>query len=139
MSKFQLNVPIEKIDDEQKLVFGWASVIENEDGTPLEDRQGDVIEIAELEGAAYDFVMSFSPVAGDEHNYPCGSLVESIVFSREKIAALGLSGTGIRIGWWVGFKIWYDDVWKEVKSGNYKMFSIGGTAVREQEESTEES
>lgn len=135
--KFNVEIPIEKVNNEQQLVFGWANVVENSDGTPVIDAHGDTIDIAELEYAAYDFVMSFSPVAGIEHAYPCGSLVESCVFSKAKIDLLGLTGTGIRIGWWVGFKIWYSDVWEDVKSGKLKMFSIGGTAVREEDTAEE--
>lgn len=138
MLDFNVEVPINKIDDDQRLVFGWASVITNEDGTQLVDQQGDVIEIAELEGAVYDFVMSYWPTAGVNHERPCGQLVESIVFTTKKLEMLGITDSKIQLGWWVGFKIWDDQVWQKIKSGEYKMFSIGGTATRVETEGASE-
>lgn len=38
------------------------------------------------------------------------------------------------VGWWIGFRVTDDDVWEKVKSGEYSMFSIGGTAIREEVE-----
>ena len=35
-------------------------------------------------------------------------------------------------GWWIGFKVTDDEVWKKVKDGTYPMFSIEGEAVREE-------
>ncbi|MCI8806493.1 MAG: hypothetical protein HFE59_11595, partial [Clostridiales bacterium] len=34
-------------------------------------------------------------------------------------------------GWWVGFHIDDAEVWEKIKNGEYRMFSIEGTAVRE--------
>jgi hypothetical protein len=120
---------VTKLDEDQRLVFGWASVIENEDGTPLEDLQGDTIAADELEKAAYRFVLD-SRKAGEMHERTegIGRLVESFVVTPEKADALGLAK---RSGWWVGFKIDDDSTWAEVKKGNFRMFSIGGRAVRE--------
>lgn len=133
---FNVEVPISKIDDDQRLVFGWASVLTNEDGSTLVDLQGDIIEIDELEGAVYDFVMSFYAVAGENHERPCGQLVESIVFTTKKIEMLNLKDANVPIGWWVGFKIWDEMVWLKIKNGEYKMFSIGGKATRVATEET---
>lgn len=127
---FNVEVPINKIDDDQRLAFGWASVLVNDDGTQLVDEQRDVIEIEELEGAVYDFVMSYWPTAGVNHERPCGQLVESMVFTKKKLEMLGIADSKIPLGWWVGFKIWDEAVWQKIKSGEYKMFSIGGTATR---------
>lgn len=120
---------VAKVDEDQRLVFGWASVIENDDGTPLEDLQGDVIAMDELEKAAYRFVLD-SRKAGEMHERTegIGRLVESFVVTPEKADALGLAK---RSGWWVGFKVDDDSTWAKVKKGDFRMFSIGGKAVRE--------
>ena len=34
------------------------------------------------------------------------------------------------VGWWVGFKVHDEEVWKGVKSGKYKMFSVHGSGMR---------
>ena len=60
-----------------------------------------------------------------------GHIVESMVFTPEKIEKLGLKPDAMPIGWWVGFKVEDDEVWEGVKSGLYKMFSIRGTGIRE--------
>lgn len=59
---------IAKVDDEQRLVFGWASIVK--DAAPLPH------------------------------------------------------------GWWIGFKVLDDEVWKGVKDGRYTMFSIRGSGTR---------
>ncbi|UCC71363.1 MAG: hypothetical protein JSV86_13325, partial [Gemmatimonadota bacterium] len=121
---------VAKVDEDQRLVFGWASIIENDDGTPLVDLQGDIITPDALEKAAYRFVLD-SRKAGEMHQRTdgIGRLVESFVLTPEKAAALGIDK---RSGWWVGFKIDDDSTWAEVKKGSFRMFSIGGKAIREQ-------
>ena len=124
-----------KTDDEQRLVFGWASVSLTADGQLLTDLQSDVIYPEELEKCAYDFVLKFR-AAGEMHDHAerrgvTGTLVESFVCTPEKLAAMGLQkGTAHEVGWWVGFK--FDaESYARVKSGDYSMFSIQGTAERQ--------
>ena len=50
---------IMKSDDEKRLVFGWASVAVRVDGETIVDYQEDIIEIEELEKAAYAFTANF--------------------------------------------------------------------------------
>jgi hypothetical protein len=125
---------ISKADDEKRLAFGWASVAERKDGQTVVDWQDDIIDIAELESAAYDFVQ-FWREGSDMHErggFDIAVLVESMVFTPEKMLALGIKEGDVPCGWWVGFKVVDDDVWEKVKDGTYKMFSIEGEAVREE-------
>lgn len=116
---------IEKKEDQQ-LIFGWASVIE-EKGETIIDYEGDIISEVELEKAFYDFVLN-ARVAGEMHiNKNAGRLVECIVFTKEKQKVLGID-LG-KVGAWVGFKV-DKDVFAKVKDGTYKMFSIGGIGIR---------
>jgi len=132
-------VQIVKVDEEQKMVFGFFSI--NKIGNDLvEDLQGDLIETAELEKAAYNFVLD-ARIAGDSHvRKGIGRLVESVLFSYEKQTAISdcLMKQGIEAvvdlgceGWFGGFKVDDEDVWKAVKQGEYPAFSIGGSGVRE--------
>ncbi|KKL27450.1 hypothetical protein LCGC14_2385060, partial [marine sediment metagenome] len=127
---WSLDFKINKIDD-QHLVFGWLSVAIDKSGDVIVDSQGDIIEPEELEKAAYDFTL-FSRQAGDMHKKTegIGQLVESMVFTVEKQEVLGIPEGTVPIGWWVGFKIQDEDVWKRIKSGELKAFSIGGKAIR---------
>lgn len=125
---WQVNVPISKVEPNQRLVFGWASIIETADGLPVIDLQDDVIEETELEKAAYKFVLS-SREGGDSHEVTKGvaTLVESFVVTKEKRDMLKIS---LPLGWWVGFRIHDDGVFKRVVDGDLSMFSIGGSTKR---------
>lgn len=123
---------IYKTDDDQHLVFGWASVIVTVEGEALEDRQHDIIEPEDLEEAAYDYVLNFRDT-GEEHleNFrKKGRLVESCVFTKEKQKVMGLPEGILPVAWWIGFKIDDNETWERVKNGTYKMFSIEGKANR---------
>jgi hypothetical protein len=125
-------VIISKSGDDKRQAFGWANVSVRADGEVIEDWQEDIIDIAELEQAAYSFVLN-SGDAGEMHERTgVGRVIESIVFTKEKAAALGIPLGVLPEGWWIGFQITDDDVWAKIKDGTYSMFSIGGNAVREE-------
>ena len=127
-SDWSASAPIVKVDDEQHMVWGWASVI-TENGDAVTDRQGDQIDIADLVKAAHGFITD-SRVGGDMHDIMgIGAVVESIVFAPEVQKALGVD-LG-KVGWFIGLKIEDDGVWKRVKSGELAAFSFGGRGVRE--------
>lgn len=124
-------VTIMKSDDDRHLVFGWANVAVRVDGEQIIDWQEDAIDTEDLEKAAYEYVAEFG-TAGEMHQRGgIGRVIESIVFTKEKAAALGIPEDALPEGWWIGFKIQDDEVWEKIKSGEYAMFSIEGRAVRE--------
>ncbi|MBQ8627896.1 MAG: hypothetical protein IJ421_00285 [Prevotella sp.] len=116
---------------EQQIIFGYANVTIQEDGTVPFDWQGDMIETEELEVAAYNYVLAHG-LANQEHEFctECGWLIESMMFTKEKMAALGIPEGLLPEGWWVGFYIPDPDVYAKVKDGTYNMFSIEGYATR---------
>lgn len=121
----QLRGKITKRDDEQHLVFGWASV------AGILDSQGDNIPIEELERAAYNFVLEGRSGNEMHQDKQVARLVESMIFTPEKISLLNLPDD-FKLGWFVGFLVDDEDVWQKIKSGTYQMFSIGGRAQREE-------
>jgi hypothetical protein len=124
--KFQ----IQKSEDEKRLAFGWASIAVEETGEQLIDWQKDMVDPEELEKAAYRFVR-FYREGGEMHERgDCATLVESVVFTEEKMKALGIPEGILPVGWWIGFYVSDNDVWEKVKSGEYSMFSIEGAARR---------
>lgn len=126
------NYTIAKMDDDKRLVFGWASISFTADGEQLEDLQHDLILPEDLEEAVYEYVLHFRDT-GEEHRPHLrkkGKLVESCVFTAEKQRAMGLPEGILPVGWWIGFKIEDDDAWEKVKNGTYRMFSIEGKAQR---------
>ena len=124
---------ITKIDDDKRLVFGWANIIKDVNGRVLLDRQDDFIDDEEeLEKAAYEFVLH-SRDGGEMHvRRGVSKMVESVVLTPEKQAALGIPAGSVPVGWWVGFKVDDDRVWDQVKKGDYVGFSVHGTGQRQQ-------
>ena len=59
-----------------------------------------------------------------------GIVVESIVFTKEKQAAIGIPEGTIPEGWFITVKILDPVVFEQVKNGTFKMFSIQGHAKR---------
>ena len=116
---------------EQQLVFGWANVTVQEDGSLPLDFQGDTMQTEVLEAAAYNFVLEHG-LLNQKHEWgtDCGWLVESMMFTKDKMEALGIPEGTIPEGWFVGFYVPDLDVYKKVKSGEYNMFSIEGSARR---------
>lgn len=127
----KLTGKITKRDDDQRLVFGWASVAADENGNEIVDTDGDVLSMSSLEKAAYAFVLQNGEVREMHGDYPVAALVESIVFTPEKLNALGLSENSLPQGWFVGFKVFDDNTWVKIKTGDYKMFSIGAKVIKE--------
>lgn len=145
MSDFQIS----KMDDSQNLVFGWANVSVAKStkfgsgGAQFFDLQQDSIPPDELEKAAYEFVLDFRET-DEQHKGPCvGQLVESMVFTPEKLEKLAtdpitgqVAGEALAVlkqvlppRWWVGFKL-EPSSYQAVKAGKFKMFSIAGEADR---------
>lgn len=137
----RVSFEIAKVDDEQRLVFGLASVAVTADGKTVEDLQGDEIDGPELEAAQYDYVMK-SRTGGTMHEeMGTAKLVESFAVTPEKLAALS-KALGVKFdakafkgsAAWVGYKVTDDETWAKVKSGEIRAFSIGGSAEVEDEE-----
>lgn len=125
---FKIEAEIEKRDDEKRIVYAWANVVEK-DGKAVIDHHGDVITEEELVKAAHGFMRN-SREAGEMHlrKTGVGELVESIVYTKDLQESLGID-LG-KVGWFVGFKVTDDKVWKRIKSGDYSMMSIGGKGKR---------
>ena len=122
---FEKHVRIEKIDDEQRMVWGWAYLCVDEQGAQVVDHSGDVIEMAEIHKAAHDF-MQESRIGGEMHVSEAGVVPESIVVTDAVADELRM--TTMKRGWFIGYHVDDDDAWDGVKSGRYQAFSIGGTA-----------
>ena len=121
---------IAKSDDDKHLAFGCANVAVRADGEEIEDWQEDIIEPEELENAAYQYVLLYREGGEMHERGGAAVLVESVVFTEEKMQAMGIPAGTLPIGWWIGFKVTDEDVWEKVKDGTYPMFSIEGEAER---------
>jgi len=121
-----------KMDKELHVVYGWSTVNEV-NGQIVTDHQSDQIETSELTKAMHDFMMK-SRKGGIMHfsengdTLQGGEVVECIVFSPDVQKALGIDLK--KVGAFIGYKVHDKAVWKMVKDGTLKAFSIGGSGVR---------
>ena len=125
-----INVEIFKSNEFEKLVSGWASVTKNADGSLPLDWHDDIITAEILEKAAINFMLEYRESGEMHKGEPIGTVVESIVFTKQKMEAIGIPEGTIPEGWFITVKIHDDEVFKKVVNGEYKMFSIQGRARR---------
>lgn len=121
-----------KFDAERQYVFGWASVAITKDGHQVEDLQGDLIDVDDLEQAAYDFALQYRGTGVMHQGDVVGQMIESFMVTPDKLEAMGLPPDALPQGHWVGFHIPDRDVFSKIKDGTYSAFSIQGDAIREE-------
>lgn len=117
---------VQKVDEDKRLVFGWANVSVDVGGNEVVDLQEDMIDPETLEAAAYKFAELYRD--GGEMHERTGTavMVESVVLTEEKQAAMGLAAGTLPVGWWIGFRVTDDDVsagyiftWDMLGNGSY--------------------
>jgi hypothetical protein len=127
--KILCRLKVEKLDEEQHVVAGWASIAKTKDGKYIVDSQGDVIDPDSLNAAAKDFVKQYRQ-GGEMHEGRAPSvLVESMVFTKANCQAMGIPEGILPEGWWTGFEV-PDATFAKVAAGQELMFSIEGEADR---------
>lgn len=124
---FSPTIKIVDSDEPQNLIFGWANVSFTKDGEQVLDHQGHMIDIEDLEHMAYNFTVKYRK-SGDMHRSEAfGELVESMVYTPEKLEVLGLAPGSLPYAWWVGFRLPPDEA-EKVRNGERSMLSIEGGA-----------
>lgn len=106
MEIFKRFAPITKVDDEQRMVYGYAS-------TEALDSQGEVVERSAIIDALPEY-MRFANIREMHTMSAVGVAKAAEVDDR---------------GLYIGAKVVDDTAWVKVKEGVYKGFSIGGRAL----------
>lgn len=126
---------IVKVDDEQRMVWGWANVT-TKGGELLVDRQGDMLETEDLRKAVYAYMddrtlgrMHKKRTYTDENVIAVGKVRDSIILDAAVQKALGIN-LG-QEGWFVGVHVEDEGAWQAVKNGDLRAFSLGGKGQRE--------
>lgn len=129
---------IVKMDADKRQIFGWANLA-IVDGEQVVDLQGDYVPIDEIEKSAYSYMLN-SRKGGHMHQrigkgldggpVHVADIIESVVFTPEKLEALGLEPDALPLGWWTGMQVHDEDVWQRVKRGELTGLSIHGTGTR---------
>lgn len=128
--KMQLDFDVKKSNDDKMLVSGWANVAVNANGSLPLDWDNDVIMPDVLETAAINFMKDYRGSGVAHKGVSQGVVVESIVFTKEKQDILGIPPGCVPQGWFITVKVDNAEVFKAVKAGKYKMFSIQGKAKK---------
>lgn len=132
MDQIGITFAFAKANSTGSYVRGWASVVA-QDGTPIEDWQGDVIDIDDLRNAAHDFISDVRVAKALHKGEQIGEVVESLIIDDDIAKALGITDT--RRGWFVGMRVNDSTVQKRIRDGELKQFSIGGRGTRVEIES----
>lgn len=103
---FQRFVPLQKIDEDERMVYGYAS-------TPDLDSDGEVIKLSAIKKALPEY-LKFPTIREMHQPRPAGTTKQTSVDDK---------------GLYIGAKIVADEAWKLVKEGVYKGFSIGGNVL----------
>jgi hypothetical protein len=122
-SDISSSVNIIKADDEQRIVWGWASVA-TENGEPVFDVHGDHIPMEELTKASVDFMRNYRVGKTEHFGKQTSEVIAMLPLSKSLAEALGIQTN--REGLVVGFKVYDEDTWNGIKSGDLPAFSIGG-------------
>jgi hypothetical protein len=121
---------ITKAKEDEGLVSGWANVAVNADGSLPLDWHDDIITPDTLEKAANNFMLDFRSSGVMHEGAEKGIVVESMVFTKEKQKSIGIPEGTVPEGWFITVKISDPEIFKQVKQGTFKMFSIQGKAKR---------
>lgn len=125
--KIRKHVDIFKVDEDKRIVYGWASVIEKA-GVAVCDWEEDVVEESEMEAAAHLYLKEGRGSSDSHERFGVAKLIASVPMTREVQKALGIDLD--MVGWLIGFEVTDDAVWAKVKSREVRQFSIGGHGDR---------
>lgn len=123
-----INCAILKADEEQRMVYGWASVIEK-GGEVYTDLQGDQIDPDTMHRAWIEFMRHERAAKAMHHGQDRGQVLFAMPLTRDIQKAFGLECD--RAGVAVGVYVDDDEALAKAKSGEFTGFSIGATAQRE--------
>lgn len=118
-----------KVDEDQRIIFGWASVTTHK-GEHVVDLQGDVIRTDTLHKAVNEFMKGVRVGKLLHQGDQVGEIIHSFPMSKEICEALEIQSD--KEGWITGYYVTDDTLWDAVKAGDYTEFSIGGRAKKEQ-------
>ena len=118
-----------KIDNEQRIIYGWASVTTYK-GELVVDLQGDVIKTDTLHKSINEFMKGVRVGKLNHSGEQVGQIVHSFPMSKEICAALEIQSE--KEGWITGYHVTDDTLWEKVKAGDYAEFSIGGRAQKQE-------
>ena len=126
---FEVRGEVTKVDEEQRLVYGFASVV-TKGGKPVVDLQGDVITAEEMEKSATRFMLGARNGLTMHKGQPTTTIVHSLPLTKQVMDSFGIQSDVE--GWLIAVKVHDEETWQRMKSGEFRGFSIGGKGNRVQ-------
>jgi hypothetical protein len=124
---------VKDYNDEDNCIFGWAYVAKDEHGNQMYDHSGEFVDdIHDLEIASYVFNLAFRESGFYHVGKAKGYLIEGMAFTREKMKKMGIPEGTLPEGIWAGFFFPDDEDYALIKEMENPMFSIQGTAIKEE-------
>lgn len=130
MAEVRFQFEVLRKDAAARRVYGWFSVAKDKQGKLLVDRHGDIIDVAELEAAAAEFIKEYRQGGEGHQGGAPNKLIASMVFSRDVQDAMGIQPGILPEGWFGGFEI-SEKLFAKLAKGELLMFSIEGEAETE--------
>lgn len=136
----KMHKPIIKMDkilvksDEHNTIFGWAYARETKEGKQVVDSSGEFTKaenFEDLELATYAYNLAYRQADRQHDLEPKGYLIESIVFTKEKMEKMGIPEGIIPEAVWMGFYFPDDQDYEEIKKMDHPMFSLYGSVTKE--------
>ena len=140
MKEYDVKEPIVEMEeiliksDENNCIFGWAYAREKIDGTQVVDHSGEFCKaenFEDLELATYAYNLAYREADRQHDCIAKGYLVESMVFSKEKMAKMKIPEGIVPESVWMGFYFPDDNDYEEIKKMKHPMFSFYGTVTKE--------
>jgi hypothetical protein len=120
--KVTKSVPIMKMDEEQRLIYGVVLVPD------VEDLQGDICSKEDIQEACHDYLVN-SRLIKAQHRAPTDAdVVECYIAPTDIQLGKGIVPEG---SWVMVTKIHSNAMWEAVKKGDITGYSIGGRGTRE--------
>lgn len=95
-----------------------------EGGKTVIDHHGDMVEMPTLQKAAHKYITDARIAKAMHRGDAIGEVVESVVIDDEFVKAIG--ATTDKRGWWIGMRVYDEQIQKRIASGELRAFSIGG-------------
>jgi hypothetical protein len=121
--KVKKSVPVMKMDEEQRLIYGIVLVPD------VEDLQGDICSKEDIQAACHDYLVN-SRLIKAQHRAPTDAeVVECYIAPVDIQIGKGIVPEG---SWVMVTKVHSNAMWEAVKKGDITGYSIGGRGTREE-------
>ena len=118
--------------DGEQIATGYAYIARDADGTPVTDHSGDVVDIPSMKRAVQAAMKRGLKVRTNHEADAAAEFTGSMWVDHDVLKAIGATpgDTTPADGWLIQIRVDDPALWKRIKSGEMRAFSIGGKGRR---------